>query len=294
MHFITQLRSRASALRTAILLGVLAAGFVGCQSVNHLREAQDSFNQAAELENRQKLNSFIGSAAGASDPGAGAESALADLSLARSGYAAALVSLQELSDSEKARLRDDQLLGTAVTLQALAEWRLQRYDAALKTAQNAQTTLSDQLFPRDAALLMAIEGLIKIDLAYHEIATMDTNSARAQEILTHVRQRLVGPAPAGETFAVEDIQSARNRVGAGHPVNVYLIQAQLAAYRNYQSAFKRANRTFVPNDDPARLEAGHQLFELQALFDQLEAGASGQQLVQTWREKYSILPKPRP
>lgn len=282
--------------RDLLLLGALLLGLSGCQGVNRLREAQDSFTAAAEIENRQQLQSFLGDAAVLADPAQGAERALSDLSLARSGYSAALLSLQKLSERDQARLRDDHLLGTAMTLQALAEWRLGNHEAALKTARAAQETLAEQIFPRDAAILIALKGLIKIDLAFERIAAMSTDlpAATNLETLAFVQGRLVGPASGSETTAIDDLTAARNRVGSHHPLNVYLIQAQLAAYRNYQTAYKRAHGRNLPANDPARKEAGHQLHELQVLLDELEAGNAGKNLVLSWRDKYSINPEPRP
>lgn len=278
-----------------VLLGGLAAGLAGCRGVNHLRDAQDSFSAAARLENTQQLQSFLGGGANFGDPAGGAERALSDLSAARNGYAAAILSLDRISAKDRARLEEDRLLGTALTLRALAEWRLGNHGAALTNAQLARTKHADQLFPRDAALLTALAGLIKIDLAYDQVAGLTTNAAgpAGEAVLARVQKRLVGPADSVEPSAVDDLRDARAKVGPDHPLNVYLIQAQLSAFRNYQTAFKRVRGTRLPANDPAKLEAGHQLHELGQLLERLDAGAAGTTLFTAWRDNYSIIPLPR-
>jgi len=68
---------------------VMALVLAGCQSTNRLREAQDSFNAAAALENSAQLEPLIGKPGLEAQLQKPAQNALADLSTARSGYAAA-------------------------------------------------------------------------------------------------------------------------------------------------------------------------------------------------------------
>ena len=283
-----------AAWRVAVA-ALVAVVLTGCQGVNRLREAQDSFSAAARLENTQQLQSFLGSGANFGDPAGGAERALPDLNAARNGYAAAILSLDRIPKQDLARLKEDRLLGTALTLRALAYWRLGDIRAALDTAGEATEKHADQLYPRDAALLVGLRGLIKIDLAYAQVAGLATNAAGAsgETVLNEVRARLVGPATGDETCAVEDLRQARTKVGPDHPLNVYLIQAQLSAYRNYQTAWKRVRGARLPSDDAARKEAGHQLHELIQLLDRLDAGPAGVTLVTGWRDNYNIQPQPR-
>jgi len=240
---------------TFILIAVLTAG---CASVNHLREAQDAFNQGAEAENAQRLT------------GNSPKEALASLTAARTSYASALLSLDQLSDSDKQSLSNDGLLGTALTLKALCQWRLSFYDKALATAAEANSKVPEQIYPRDRALLLALPGLIKTDQAYEKILR--------KESFNDVKDLLVG-----SNGAVANIQSARGAVGKDHPVQSYLIQAQLAAYRNYMVAVDTLqSHATIPSDDPARLQAQQQLQELNGLLKLSGDDAQRKALIQYW------------
>jgi hypothetical protein len=169
--------------------------------------------------------------------------------------------------SDAASLQKDQLLGNALTLQALCEWRLGDFNAALSTASAAQKNAGDQLFPRDRALLVALPGLIKTDQGYDGIL--------ARKPFGDIEALLVGPKGA-----VVDLQAAREVADRDHPVQVYLIQAQLAAYRNFMVAQSRLRQgTPVPPDHAARVQANAELKELQRLTQQSPGGPA---LVQYW------------
>jgi hypothetical protein len=300
-------------IRRSVLTIALLVVLTGCQHINHLREAQDAFNAAAQTENRARLGPLLGDPSKQADLDAQlqrpAEDVLAEANTVRSGYTAALLSLRQMSGKEKSALKADRLWGAAVTLQALAEWRLGKYDEALETAALAQQDAKDQLFPRDAATLAALPGLIKIDLAFEKIFSMSpsfTNDSQGsaftnttvlaanQVLLAEMRQRLVGAdGGTAESSAVEDLRAARALAGSGHPVNIYLIQSQLAAYRNYQVAHFKTNGRNPGPEDPAKVEAQHNLHELIALLGELKAGPVTQRLAQAWKQNYGLVPTPR-
>lgn len=238
-----------------ILVAVLAAG---CAAVNHLREAQDAFNQGAAAENVQRL------------AGDSPKEALASVTAARNSYASALLSLDKLSDSDKKSLREDGLLGTALTLKALCQWRLGLYDKALTTAAEATSIVPEQIYPRDRALLLALPGLIKTDQAYDKILR--------RQSFDQVKELLVG-----SNGAVANIQSVRDTVEQKHPVQSYLVQAQLAAYRNYMVAMDTfQSHATVPENDPARVQAQKQLQELNDLLKLSGDDAQRKALVEYW------------
>lgn len=220
-----------------LLLLFLILCLVGCQSINHLREAQDSFNAAAALENKTKW---------------------------------ALLPAPEMQG--KLQQPPDQ---------ALADY-------------NAIRQYADQLFPRDAAVLQALPGLIKIDLAYQKITTMHPGDQEQNRALLEnfVQPRLVGLTETDTNNAVSILKQARRKAGKDHPVNVYLIQSQLAAFRNYQVAYQTTYGKSPGDDDFAKKEAEFNLGDLQSLCNELNAGPAGANLVKSW-ENYNLTPRTR-
>jgi hypothetical protein len=239
------------------LLLVLAAG---CASVNRLREAQDAFNQAAMLENAQRFD--------ASPANAGV-----NLAAPRSGYASALLSLNQLAPDDEKRLRQDGLWGTTLTLKALSQWRLGQFQPALDSAAEAQKTAGDQLYPRDRVMLEALPGLIKTDQAYSKLLSSGTPLADIEALLI------------GDHGAVNNIQRGRDLVDKDHPVQIYLLQAQLAAFRNYMIGQDRLNNhATIPRDHPARINANAQLKELDRLLKMQPPASAPQGLVSYWAQ----------
>jgi hypothetical protein len=296
-------------LPTLVLTVVLVA-MAGCQSVNHLRDAQEAFNRAATLENKLRY--------AANDPNTlfktEASEALTEVGSVQSSYAAALLSLENV---DEAKLKQDRLWGSALTLKALTQWRLGRYEDALTTANTAKAN-SNQLFPRDAAIVEALPGLIKIDLAYARIRQMkpflkktedissadleQKNQAIVQEntpiFLKEIKPRLVGDTGEAEGSAVQDLHRARAQVEPDRPVHIYLIQAQLAALRNYEVAYTKCYGDTPPADDPAQQVAAWNLWDLQEIL-QKNAGADypgsdGQRWIARWEARYALKAKQRP
>ena len=227
----------------------------GCESVNKLREAQDAFNQAASIENSLKLTSIH-------------SGAIASLSSSRSAYASALLSINDIGDDDIKSLKDDHLWGTVLTLKALCQWRIGLYSKALETANDAKENYTEQIFPRDLAMLMALPGLIKTDQAYAKIKAFNKDKKDSLEIVEDL-QEIKDLLTDERNGAVKDIQNARNFLEKKHPVQIYLIQAQLAAYRNYMVALYEINNQLVDEQDPARKKANNQLKAFEELIEKL-------------------------
>src|SRR5688572_20081193 len=98
----------SSRLSLATLSLVLCLFAAGCQTVSSLRDAQDSFNRAAAAENalRSDLSRPL--------DGGGADT-MTGLGAVRSGYASALLVLNRITSESADKLRNDQLLGDALT-----------------------------------------------------------------------------------------------------------------------------------------------------------------------------------
>jgi len=273
-NVIRNCRSSIFSRLLVLIVVVLPVLVAGCADVNRLREAQDAFNQAAAAENALRLD-FNGAL---DDSVSGTPAAW---SAARTGYASALLSLDKLSPADEKKLRDDGLWGTALTLKAMSQWRLGQFSKALATAAEVQASADSQIYPRDRAVLTALPGLIKTDQAYQKIFGAQTLSPDAKAALRPDVEALL----VGDHGAIADIQRGRDLVDAKHPVQIYLLQAQLAAYRNFMVAQDRLNNhATVPANHPARTTAVKQLKTLDKLLKERHTGPEGQQLVNYWAQ----------
>jgi hypothetical protein len=260
------------------VLLVLATLAAGCASVNHLRDAQESFNDAASMENELRFDTTLAEGA--------LQGQLTQHTTIQNGYASALLSLDRLEAKDVERLKKDKLWGNVLALRALTEWKLGLLDRARDTAREVQQAGADQVHPRDRALLLALPGLIKTDeafLALQRVPATPTPEQRAA-ILKNV-QLLV--ADAGEA-----IDRGRGAIDPAHPVQVYLIQARLAALRNLQSAHERLGE----GDDRAlprerRVEVQRELKELKC---QVERAGARPDTVTFWATRFTLAPEPGP
>ncbi len=210
--------------RCAFLLLAFAfmTAIIGCAQINHLREAQDAFNQAAHAENALRFNPVPHSDA-------------ASLSAAaRTGYASVLLSLDRLDPQEVNRLKQDKLWGNVLTLKALSQWRLRLYPQATKSADAALELPGDELHPRDRTLMTALPALIRIDQVHHFISLRALNEK--EEVSENDFDANIETPLLNATTILDE---ARKLVAADEPVQIYLIQAQLAAYRNLKIGYRK-------------------------------------------------------
>jgi hypothetical protein len=262
-----------------ISIAALLALAPGCATVN-LRDAQDAFNQAAadETRLRQALDpaTFLSQVTpdGAKVDGRlnGRISAdpVTELARVQAGYAAAvnIISRLEADIRERGRLRQDKLLGVALTLKALAQWRLALYPEAAATAERAEKEAGDQIFPRDRALLKALPGLVRNDEAFRKIYRGWPENQRAA-VFTEVLELL------GNSHKI--LGEARQLVTTDdprHPVLIYLIQAQLATYQNRRDAYAHLGSTDKLTPEADRKSAQVDYCALEALLKDLKVDES--------------------
>jgi hypothetical protein len=195
---------------------------IGCAQVNHLREAQDAFNQAAHAENALRFS-----------PAPNTEAASLSVA-AHTGYASVLVSLDRLDPHEISGLKGDKLWGNVLALKALTQWRLRLYPQAKKTATAALQLSVDELHPRDRTLMTALPALIRIDQVHHFISLRERNEN--EEISKHDFDANIRTPLLNATTILDE---ARRVVTLDEPIQVYLIQAQLAAYRNLKIGYRK-------------------------------------------------------
>lgn len=212
----------------AILIGITSLLLVaGCTSVNHVRDAQAAFSDAAAAENASRF-----------EPGFASESVAAS-----AGYAAALASVDRLeSDSDALnQAKADELWGVMLAIKAMAHWRLQHWDEANAAATTARQ--SQQLAPRDAALMAALPGLIKNDqaVALFRSKTFSCSSATASGCGEEFQKGVALQLRSAES----DLTAARRAAPPGHPVRVYLAVSTVGVLENaaHACASMRVNDT---------------------------------------------------
>ena len=265
-------RRRYAAL-ALVLLAPLAAW---CASVNHLRQAQESFNETVALETTLRFDAAL-----AEGP---TQAQLAQNTTVQNGYASALLSLDRLESRDVDRLKRDGLWGNVLALKALAQWRLGLTDDAQSTARELQQTGAGPVHPRDRALLLALPGLIRTDEAFAALQRVPAEPGPAQRAATLRNVQLL-VADAGEA-----IDRGRGAVDPAHPVHIYLIHARLAALRNLQVAHERLGdgdaRALPPE---RRAEVQRQLKELKCHAERLGATP---ELVTYWAGRFTLAPAP--
>lgn len=227
---------------SSFIMLVCAAFLAACSHVNHLREAQDSFNQAAAADNLYRYSDLQQQDLNGSNPATDSLSSAA-------GYAATVAVIEALKkdDEAKSRLQVDGLYGYALVLQSLAYWRMEKWDQAVESGREAEGT--GHLGDRDLSLMQALPGLIKNNQAFarlkadRNVLTCTTTGQPSSFIKWDlelnadtrmsldcdpegiaVRDQLVG--------ALCDIDTARTGAPEQHPVRGYLALSQLATVAN--------------------------------------------------------------
>ncbi len=210
-----QLRSAHSFFLFTLLLLLSAC----VPYLTHYNKAQESFNEAAELDNKLKLKiedeeDF---------------ELLSPKSQVQIKYLTALNAIDKVLRGNTGKLQQDGLLASAYTIKALSEWKTERYDASIATARNGLSALAKaksagmKAMPRDAAILTAIPGLIKADQAA-DMVKAPQEQRNYENIANKVQNGL------------NDIDVALEQAPKGHPVKKYLYTVKLAMLETWLTA----------------------------------------------------------
>jgi hypothetical protein len=246
-----------------------SAGRTPDVTVNRLRQAQQSFNEAAAAESR------LWADAGSRVP------ITSDISI-RNGYASALLTLDNLEAKDVEHLKQERLWGEALVLKAFAQWRLGLLDGARDTARGVQKAEADQVRPRERALLLALPGLIKTDEAFATLQRVPAEATAAQRESTFRNVQLL------VADAVDAIDRGRTALDAVDPMHVYLIEANLATLHDLQVAHERLG------EGDARTLPSRQRIKVQQLLHDLRclSGGFASNRVSYWSNAFTIVPAP--
>ena len=211
-------RAWKSVAATILFSLVVAFSLAAC-GVSHiqtLREAEQTFSRAAEMDNRERLE---GSASMAVAGGAA------------SGYRLAARTVSDLVVKKGSDLKQDNLLCTAYLIEAMSLWRLGEEVSAADVARQGEACApaapSKDAVPRDRALLHAVPALIRIDQAN----ALALNGTASDKEFDREKTEIVR--------AVALLEEAEAMVPSDHPVKGYFMISELAALRVWQVAITR-------------------------------------------------------
>ena len=198
---------------------VMALLLAGCAEVNYLRDAQSAFSEAARMENQLRTSGTTNIEV----------NDLLQEPEIRAGYASAIASIAKLDSDQIASLKSDKLWGVVLCIKAMSYWRLGNYDEMEKIAKEAQG-IKDEIYPRDRALLLALPGLRRVDEAHAIVAAPVEGKDNAEK--TKVKEERLKAVDRLVKNASDILTEARQSVSEEHSVRSYLLQAELAAYKN--------------------------------------------------------------
>jgi len=280
-----------------LLLFVLLAN--SCAQLNYLNDAQDIFNQGASLENQQTLSKFTTVETDLNALQDLSSSRLSSLSPA-SYYSLAYAEVKNALEKE-AKLREDGVLGSALTLKALCEWKLELYAEASRSAQSALRAIEagPVTLTRDQAVMTALDGLMDIDQAYTSFQALQTSVTTElrgpistmdllplfDKVKAHYEENIRGTDGQGRiSKGLRVIDRGRQTAAPGHEVQTYLIFAQLAGLKTWLDELDHINQLLQ------NFQQGREGSSLRAWFD------TEKESYRTEKERYlqrleSVLPQ---
>jgi len=214
----------------------------GCESARYIRNAQNHFNQAAQQENQLLAKSLAAYQAGAD--ASGTSSALAD-------YKLALSLVDQAIKENRAKLRQEKLLGTAYMIKAMSLWRISDLNGTppdpLESPSAASAMENSVVSSAERKELMVLIPTIKHELSDNQqpitLGTRDRVMLIALPgLLDHDRGRLVPSLNRADAFfasAYKVLGEAAGAAPADHPVKLYLVMAQLQTLNAWAYAIDR-------------------------------------------------------
>lgn len=216
-------------LTHTLAMVLTAAGLSACE-INHLREAQATFNATAQADDEMRL--------ALASPSKDKIVSGADPTLnITSGYASVIVSLNNLAENreQSSSLKKDGLWGIALAMKGLSYWRLGKYDQVDGVYKEAMLLMKDgTLGGRDRALIAALPGLVRNTQAYGMFSAPPPACA-AGGTCSDDQQGFIDTVCLLAN-ADDKVAQARKEANPQNPIQVYLIQTQMATVRNLRVA----------------------------------------------------------
>jgi len=211
----------------------------GC-GARYIRDSQDHFNDAAELENRLIFDSLDNYQAGAI--GSITASTLTE-------YRLALDLVNKAIKENKAKLHEEKLLGTAYMLKAMTLWRISDLEATVPNVNepiNLDETNDDKLSTVSSLArqdLYSLLRLIKSEKNTLTLGTRDNVMLQALPgLIDHDRGRLANSIERAEAFFKSSLsiqKDAMNEAPVDHEIRIYLVLSQLQTLNSLAYAIDR-------------------------------------------------------
>jgi hypothetical protein len=235
-------------LKTALFFTIL---LMGCaQHAHQVRDAQDIFSQGAELDLARKFNMDV--------PGVSNT-----IQESHRYYALAVGTVNEAIRDGAADLRRDGLYGTALTIKALALWRLGDTVSSKKltdevTALAAQNSETDKVWPRDLGICKSLPVIFKID------ALADQAKAfAAQKPNDRKEETIDGIMANADQTQTELDRIVGDPLIKGHPFQFFLAEARCEMANVLQEA--AAATAVFPGNGAQKYYAKYNDFRSKAL-----------------------------
>ena len=221
---------------------LLAAPLAGCRTghIHALREAENTFNEAAAADNRERLDEAL-ALMGESEIlnsqrlDIATKSAIGEIGRAATGYRLAAKMADELISRKGKELFADDLLCTTYLIKAMSLWKLGEYEEAMGTAESGENcspaSPAGSSTPREITLLKVIPGLARIDDANALLMDLNASPGQYRKIKTEIEE------------ALTLLKNASSRAPADHPIRVYLLISRMAAIRVWQTAIDKNRLT---------------------------------------------------
>ncbi|MCU0864054.1 MAG: hypothetical protein MUC36_09695 [Planctomycetes bacterium] len=203
-----------------------------CSSVRHIRDAQDSFNRAAQVEfEESQLDAGHSADAVATGPTAARE------------YTTALALLRRELRQNADELAADKLTGTALLLEALCVWRLESLGQLERNTSGFLQTMTRlaehraELGTRDRVLSLALPGLRENDQGFENLSN---DPVKARELFE-------------SAYAVLDRAIEVVKPHDSHPIHAFVRVSQLRVCANWKQAIE-ADRKLADHEGKMRIE----------------------------------------
>ena len=235
----------ATKIIVLLLISFSFALIAGCETARYIRNAQNHFNQAAQVENQLLAKSLA-----AYQAGADASSTASSLS----DYKMALSLADKAIMENRAKLRQEKLLGTAYMIKAMSLWRISDLNGtppAILESPSDESLRENSVFSSpERKELMALIPTIMQELSdpQHPITlgTRDLVMLKALPgLLDHDRGRLANSLDRADAFFASAYIILGEAAGAAppdHPVHIYIVMAQLQTLNAWTFAIDRFGR----------------------------------------------------